>query len=51
MVDIVLGADTVGKAVEVVDGSKHIVDNDVLRNKNIDILGDSSLESLALVLL
>ena len=51
VVDIVLGADAVGKAVKVVYGSKHIVNNDVLGDKNIDVLGDSSLESLALVLL
>ena len=51
MVDIVLLADAVGKAVEVVYGREHIVDNDVLRDKYIYILKDSFLESVAGVLL
>ncbi len=51
VVDIVLGADAVGKAVKVVYRGEHIVDDDVLWDKNIDILGDGGLESLTLVLL
>ena len=51
VVDIVLLADAVGKAVEIVDGCEHIVNNDVLRNKYIYIFKDRFLESVAGVLL
>ncbi len=51
VVDIVLLADAVSKAVEIVDGCKHIVNNDVLRDKYIYIFKDSFLESVAGVLL
>ena len=51
MVYIVLLADAVCKAVEIVDGCKHVVNNDVLRDKYIYIFKDRFLESVAGVLL
>ena len=51
MVDIIGLAYAVGKAVEVVDGGKNIVGDDVLGDEDVDVLAHGVLESLALVLL
>ena len=51
MVDIVGVAHAVGQRVEVVDGGEHVVDDDVLRDEQVDVLTDRVLERLALELL
>ncbi len=48
MVDIVRLANAVRQAVEVVDGGKDVVRNDVLGDQDVDVLADGVLESLAL---
>ena len=44
MVDIICGTHTVGKVVVVVDGSKDIINNDMLRNKVINSLKNFCLD-------